>query len=69
MNEQTQQRILEYVRQLLQHPYPLICRHAVASDLLSLLEEQGYAVSDELAGAVVRADDRVALGLLSGREG
>jgi hypothetical protein len=37
----------------------------VACDLLSLLVEYGYPVSNELAGAVVRAEDDVALEILN----
>jgi hypothetical protein len=57
-------KLLRMVRRLLEFPYPQICRHSVACDLLSLLEEHGYPVTDALAAAVVRADDGKALELL-----
>lgn len=59
--------VLDIVQRLLQFPLPTICRHAVAADLLSALEAHGYPVSNELAGAVVRAEDDVALKLLRAR--
>lgn len=34
---------------LLKFPYPQICRHLVALELLSLLEKNGYEISKELA--------------------
>jgi hypothetical protein len=52
------------IRVLLNFPYPQICRHSVAADLLSILEEHGVPVSAELASAVVRAEDDEALALL-----
>jgi hypothetical protein len=58
-------KLLRMVRRLLEFPYPQICRHSVACDLLSLLEEHGYPVTDGLAAAVVRADDGKALELLN----
>lgn len=52
---------------LLRHPYPHVCVDFVASELLSLLEQYGYPVTDELAGAVVRSESDIALGLLEKR--
>ncbi len=49
--------VLAFVQRLLEFPYPTICRHKVAADLLSLLEEAGYPLSQELARAVVFAHD------------
>ena len=52
------------IRRLLNFPFPQICRHSVACDLLSILEISGLTVSQELAGAVVRAEDDAALAFL-----
>lgn len=52
------------IRQLLGFPFPTICRHSVAADLLAILEDHGAPVSEELAGAVIRAEDAEALVLL-----
>lgn len=52
------------IRRLLSFPFPTICRHSVALDLLSLLEEHGYKVDPELIAATSRADDTLALQLL-----
>jgi len=57
-------RILRIIQRLMQFPYPQICRHLVAADLLSLLEEYGMEVSSDLAKAVVGADDENAVRLL-----
>ena len=46
-------------------PYPTICRHLVAADMLSALEEHGYPVSRRLVKAVVDADDEAALEALA----
>jgi hypothetical protein len=59
--------ILKQIEWLMKFPYPTICRHLVAANLLSTLEEHGYPVSKELARAVVGADDDAALALLAER--
>ena len=57
-------RILQMIERLMNFPCPQICRHLVASDLLSLLEEHGMQVSSELASAVVGANDEEAIKLI-----
>lgn len=52
--------VLEAVRGCLSFPFPQVCRHLVACDLLNILERVGYAVPPGLADAVVRADDATA---------
>lgn len=56
--------LLCMVKKLLEFPFPQICRHSVACDLLSLLEENGVEISHELAEAVVKCDDERGLSLL-----
>ena len=57
--------VLRMVDRLLRFPLPTICRHAVAGDLLDALERSGFPpLTQELAGAVVRAQDDRALRLL-----
>lgn len=56
--------VLEAVRGCLNFPFPQICRHLVACDLLEILERVGYVIPDDLARAVVKADDARALPLL-----
>lgn len=53
------------IRKLLEFPFPQICRHSVACDLLEILEKYGAEVPEELARAVVQADDETALDALS----
>lgn len=53
--------IYKMAERLLNFPYSQICRHAVAADLLSLLEEAGEPISEALAKAVVEANDFEAL--------
>lgn len=65
MNKTVHISVLEnMVIKLLEFPYPQICRHSVACDLLSIIEEHGGLVSNELAQAVTQADDEKALELL-----
>ena len=61
------EQILTMIQQLLKFPFPQICRHSVCADLLSLLEQNGYPVSGDLAGAVIQANDEVSLKLLRGK--
>lgn len=42
---------------LLKFPYPQICRHLVALELLSLLEKNGYEISEELAKYISKASE------------
>lgn len=61
----SQEVALEMVRRLMLFPFPTICRHSVACDILSALEADGYALSPELAIAVTHAHDDEALELLA----
>jgi hypothetical protein len=49
---------------LISFPYPQICKHLVACDLLSIIEEHGGDVPYELAQAIAQANDERALELL-----
>lgn len=42
---------------LLKFPYLQICRHLVALELLSLLEKNGYEISEELAKYISKASE------------
>lgn len=52
--DQTWRRVIEY-------PFPQICKHLVASNILSDMEELGFEVTQEVARAVVESDDEAAL--------
>lgn len=56
--------IWEQIQWLLSFPYPTVCRHLVACNLLDLLERRGAAIPSGLAEAVVRAKDHEALQLI-----
>lgn len=56
--------IVKMIERFLTFPFPQICRHSVACDLLNLLEIHGVKITSELADAVVRAEDDVALDLI-----
>lgn len=56
--------VLTIVKNLLRFPFPQICRHSVALDLLGALEAEGYPLSLDLATAVCRARDDEALAIL-----
>lgn len=64
-----EEKVFEIIRNLLGFPYPQICRHLVALDLLSLLIEHGVNVDENLIKAVVSCDDIEALELLSKHKG
>jgi hypothetical protein len=48
-------------RRVIAYPFPQICKHLVASNMLSDMEELGFDVTQEVARAVVQADDEAAL--------
>lgn len=56
--------LVTMIDRLMRFPFPTICRHSVAADLLDRLELQGAPVSVELARAIVSADDETVLELL-----
>lgn len=64
MSLKIERQLLGYVKRALEFPFPQICKHMVAADLLSLLEERGLPIPDELAKAVVQADDETAIELI-----
>jgi hypothetical protein len=57
--------LLKAVRNLLNFPYPQVCRHLIALELLSILEQHGTPIAPELATAVCQANDAEALTLLA----
>lgn len=67
MDKKLEKDLFSFVRNAIDFPYPQICKHSVAADLLSLLEKHGVPISKELADAVVQADDERALSLLRER--
>ena len=53
--------IYPMIRRLLRFPFPQICRHFMALNLLSLLEQKGMVISVALAKAIMEGDDETAL--------
>jgi len=64
MSLKIERQLLNFVKRAIEFPYPQICKHMVAADLLSLLEERGLPIPEELAKAVVQADDETAIKLI-----
>jgi hypothetical protein len=61
-------QVFRIIKRLVTFPYPQICVHSVAADLLSALEDNGLEATPDfvaLARAVVRAEDEDALEILS----
>jgi hypothetical protein len=56
--------MLGMVANVLRFPFSKVCVHWVAVGLLDSLAANGFTVSEELADAVVRADDETSLRLL-----
>jgi hypothetical protein len=56
--------LVKMIERLLNFPFATICRHSVAADLLDQLGRHGAPVTDDLARAIVGADDETALRLL-----
>jgi hypothetical protein len=59
----TEQDIFKQVSQIINFPYPMICKHFIAANLLSMLEECGYPATEQfkaLATHIVRAEDDAA---------
>lgn len=61
----TEKDILEYIGGLMRFPFPQICRHLVAADLLELLESKGWKCPLALAKAVVDSNDEGAVAELA----
>jgi hypothetical protein len=58
--------VLKLIRDLIAFPDSKVCVHYVAGNLLSALETAGFPLSQELAHAVVFAEDDEALAILDG---
>ena len=52
------------VRCLLRYPFPTICVHTVALELLSILEESNVHVPEEITAAITRCDNERALSIM-----
>lgn len=63
-----QEVIFAAIEKLMHFPFPQVCRHLVALELLSILEQHGATVSEELARAICQAKDEEALTLLQQRK-
>lgn len=48
-------------RKVMRYPFGQVCKHLIAANMLSDMEELGFVVTYDLACAVVRCDDEVAL--------
>jgi len=64
MNSIPMSQVESILTQILEFPYSQVCIHLVALKLLSLMEEYGYDLSDDLIKAVVDANSEKALYLL-----
>lgn len=60
-NERLKAFIDQTWRRVIGYPFPQICKHLVASNMLSDMEELGFEVTQEVARAVVQSDDEAAL--------
>ena len=60
----SEETLLKLVKRFLEFPYAQICKHSVASTLLSTMEEAGFPLPKELAEAVVFAHDNEAIAIL-----
>lgn len=45
-------------------PYPQICKHSVACDILDVIERHGGLVTEEIADAIIQCRDEDALRLI-----
>jgi len=63
----TDEQVMKMLCGLLKFPYPQICRHSVALDIMSCMEENGQTLPNwkELLAAVTQANDGEALRLLN----
>lgn len=59
--------VLDIIERFIRFPDARVCKHYVASLVLSELERAGFDVVQELAKAIVEADDETALRLLGER--
>ena len=48
-------------RRVIAYPFPQVCKHLVAANMLSDMEQLGFEVTNEVARAVVQSDDDAAL--------
>ena len=61
--------IYKMVADLLRFPRPVVCKHYICLNLLSMLEENGSSLDKNLVNAVVEGNDEVSLRLLSNNGG
>ena len=52
----TEADIMGLVKRYVEFPFPQICRHLVALELLSLLESKGHKLDTKMVAAVCNAD-------------
>lgn len=57
--------ILKEIKRIINFPHGQVCKHYIASNLLNMLEENGYPLTDELANAIVNAHDDDAIEILN----
>lgn len=64
MEKITETDIYKIIKRLVEFPFPQICVHYVAINLLSLLESKNVNIDNNLAKVLTQADDFTALELL-----
>lgn len=65
MNGITYGQTIKAVKNLLECPFPQICKHTVALGLLNILKDNGHNIPNSLLEAVVKAEDQMALDIIS----
>lgn len=60
-----EEELTRMIKRLIEFPYARICKHSIAADLLSLLNDHGYLINEDLADAIVNAKDEKALKILN----
>jgi len=67
-NQRSQEQVVRLARAMdkmwrsvIEYPFSKVCKHLVASNMLSDMESLGFEISKEVADAVVKCEDEVAL--------
>lgn len=66
MTDQLKKELVEEIEHMLTFPFPQVCRHSVALDMLNILEKFGCIIPSDLAKAICEGcnGDEKALELL-----
>jgi hypothetical protein len=60
----TERDVYKVIKELIEFPFPQVCVHHAAGKLITMLENCGYEIDNDLVHSIVFAEDEKSLAML-----